>query len=531
MSRTLPIAAVFIASLAIAVSGQYSTGAYTSDLHWADEGSHYINGLLIHDYIAHGLMQNPIVFATGYYEHYPKVAIGHWPPFFHPLEALFLFIAGPSTKAALFLQALFAAALATAVATVAARFHGWLTGALAALITLLAPDVLSGIDGVMLDVPLALFAFLATLCWAKYLESRNWRWSLAFALSASAAILTKGNGFYLALVPPLSLLILQRAEHARHLSFWLPLPVVGLLTIPWYVATYKIAADGFNYTWGLHYSAIALGVYGRVLFVLIGVPGFLVAAAGAVRVLVRHDNDWENALGAAVLSSMVAGVAYHCIVPVALEPRYLTPLVPDFVVLTVFALRWPLPTRRIAVATGAAALLLVAAEAKFFFKPDLGMARAARLIVESHSSNPLVLVGSTPGGEGAITAEMASDDRGGRDYVLRGFEVLGNGNFMGTRYAPRFSSPAALKKWVETTRIGWIVLDTTPDSLKWKHNAQLRDLLLRQPAGWQELAELHNSRGTVLVYRTPSSSASGVNAGALLPQLMPAKVIGRYHPQ
>lgn len=521
---SLQFLAYFLAALALAVTGQVFAGAYTSDLHWADEGSHYINGLLIHDYLAKGLGQNPVQYAIGYYANYPKVAIGHWPPFFYPLEALFFFITGPSVRAALFLQALLAAGLAASVAFVVARWHGWIAGLCAALLVLLAPDIFSSTLGVMLDIPLALIAFLATLSWARYLDSGDWRWSLGFALLAAAAILTKGNGFFLAFVPPLTLVITRRWDLLRVWHFWLALPLVAVLTVPWYVATYKIAADGFNYSWGFSFIGKALVTYRHVLWVLIGIPGFLAALLGSLRVLQFREPAPEQALGVSALAAAIACFAYHCLVPVALEPRYLVPIIPDLVVLAFFALHWPLPYKSGLAA--AAVLAMLVAEPVFAHKPDLGMARAGRMIAETPNQSPLLLVGSTPGGEGAITAEVATDDRSRHFYVLRGFQVLGTGNFMGTRYTPRFAGPEPLRQWVENNHIGWVVLDTSPASLKWQHNQQLRALLAKKPKGWERVAALTNPNASVLVYRIPT--AAPANVASLLPQLRPAKVIGKY---
>ena len=68
-------AVLFLALLVLAVLGQWLTGVYGSDLsQWPDEGAHYINGLLIHDYVADGFPVNPLTYALQYYVHYPRVS-------------------------------------------------------------------------------------------------------------------------------------------------------------------------------------------------------------------------------------------------------------------------------------------------------------------------------------------------------------------------------------------------------------------------------------------------------------------------
>src|SRR5437899_10449358 len=146
-------AVLFLALLVLAVLGQWLTGVYGSDLsQWPDEGAHYINGLLIHDYVVDGLPGSPLGYALQYYVHYPRVTIGHWPPLYYVVQALLYFMTGPSTQAALFLQAVFGAGVATVIGWVISRFAGWIVGALAGLATLAAPQIFIGMQGVMLDV-------------------------------------------------------------------------------------------------------------------------------------------------------------------------------------------------------------------------------------------------------------------------------------------------------------------------------------------------------------------------------------------
>ena len=70
---------------------QWRSGAYSSDLATnSDEPAHVVSGLMVHDYAARllnltalSLPVNLRAFAEAYYVHYPKVAIGHWPPSFY----------------------------------------------------------------------------------------------------------------------------------------------------------------------------------------------------------------------------------------------------------------------------------------------------------------------------------------------------------------------------------------------------------------------------------------------------------------
>ena len=51
-----------------------------------------MTGLMVRDYIAAGFPDSPFRFAENYYLHYPKVAIGHWPPVFYSIQAAWMLI-------------------------------------------------------------------------------------------------------------------------------------------------------------------------------------------------------------------------------------------------------------------------------------------------------------------------------------------------------------------------------------------------------------------------------------------------------
>ncbi len=215
-------AAGYLILLGLAIAGQSLTHVYRSDLNWADEGSHYVSGLMVHDYIADGFPGGPIGYAARYYVHFPKVGIGHWPPLYYLIEAAGFFLTGPSIRTALFLEALFAAGVAATVGWVVyrtgGRIGGWIPAVAASLATLAAPEVFLGMQGDMLDVPIAFMALLAMLAWARFLFNEDWRWSVVFALAASAAIMIKGNGVALALVPPFSIVLLNSVPIAAQLA-------------------------------------------------------------------------------------------------------------------------------------------------------------------------------------------------------------------------------------------------------------------------------------------------------------------------
>ena len=74
----------FLVLFLLAVASQLLMGAYRVELgNYSDESAHFMNALLLRDYLLHGLGTNPFTFAENYYLSYPKIAPLVWPPFFH----------------------------------------------------------------------------------------------------------------------------------------------------------------------------------------------------------------------------------------------------------------------------------------------------------------------------------------------------------------------------------------------------------------------------------------------------------------
>src|SRR5579871_5887162 len=89
---------------------QLHVGAYATDRgQTGDEAAHFVTSLMLADYLTH--WGDPIAFAKAYYVHLPRVAIGHWPPFFEGLQGAVFVLFGGSNKVAMGLQAVIAGAM------------------------------------------------------------------------------------------------------------------------------------------------------------------------------------------------------------------------------------------------------------------------------------------------------------------------------------------------------------------------------------------------------------------------------------
>jgi hypothetical protein len=232
----LPAAGALVVFYTAAVMMQFASGAYRSEFGaHPDEPSHVVTSLLVRDYLAGGFPQSPMRFAESYYAHYPKVALGHWPPVYYVLQAAWNVVFSPTRASILACHALFTALLASLLFHWAHRRFGSLI-ALAAGFWLLSVPLIQWLNStVMLDIAVALFVLAAALAYGDYLHAPGWRPAVWFGAWASLAILTKGTGVLLAFLPIVCLVLARRGKLVARLSFWLPAFLVAVACGPWYL--------------------------------------------------------------------------------------------------------------------------------------------------------------------------------------------------------------------------------------------------------------------------------------------------------
>ena len=147
----------FIAATLICVSigtFQISRGAYRSSLAGhPDEAAHFVSGLCVLDYLRAGLGTNPIKFVESYYAHYPKVALGHWPPMFYIIQAAWYGLTGESVFQAILLAGIAAALTALTLYLRLKRLYGNFLALLATVMFLSLPLVRASEVTLMADMP------------------------------------------------------------------------------------------------------------------------------------------------------------------------------------------------------------------------------------------------------------------------------------------------------------------------------------------------------------------------------------------
>jgi hypothetical protein len=499
----------------LAFVGQKIGGAYQSEFGGhPDEAAHCVTALFVRDamvegwqYAAGGFQGSPVQiarsFAENFYLHYPKVALGVWPPAFHTVQALWTFPFGVSRTALLLLMAALAAATATLIFEFTCRRYGLWAASVAALLWLCGPLVVEHTCLLMAEMLSALTMFAATLYWGRYLENGRARDVLWFALLASTAILTKGTGVALVLMCALSLVLSRRWKTLARPSLWGAAFLVLILAGVW---TWKFRNEGARvggweaegFSWD--FTKAAFPFYLKAIAFSLA---FAVVAFAIIGVLVkRRASPTWIALG----SSIIAIVVFQSFVPVGREARHILAATPALIVCAVagaFAIaRVPaLRAKEAAVQLRyerlwillLALLALPQALLHFRGKSFEGFKEIAVEFLRTAPDGARVLVSSDASGEGMFVSEVALRDRRPNMIVERASKSLvdpAQRDWAGKQLRERFHDDRLLLDYILRSKIEYVVLDAAiPEDKRRGYHDQLRRLIAENAGTFWPVAE------------------------------------------
>lgn len=476
--------AVFIATLGFAACLQWASGAYRNDFDGdPDEPAHVVSSLLVRDYLTGGLGQNPLTFARSYYVHFPKVAIGHWPPLFHATEALWMLVFGRSKRAMVAWLAVLCALLVSLIFALTSRATGRVMAGFAAAAFLASPLVQMSISSVMLDILLGVLAFSAAFAWGNFLESGKRPAAVWYVIFAIAAMATNGRGILVALLWIPTGAILARGVDRRWLAGFLAMCALLILpSLSGRAAVPKPTLAGL------------LGNLGRFIEAngaMLSWPVLALAGIGAVSIFrTRHrQRRWVPMLGLAM-----SALLFHTLAGWPLEDRYLLTSAPAVAVMAAVGLRDCLnlfASLRYAVPVLCMGAALFSDGAQYVRKPDLGYHRFAdETLAQSHATS--LIVGDALH-EGSYIAEMDLRDQRPSHTILRGSKALAQSTWEGRSYRMLFRSPEEVSAWLDSTDITLVIVQPSGPP----HVFQLLEAMGSDAAHWHELhapAYLHSVR-------------------------------------
>src|SRR5579883_3509061 len=213
---------------------------------YPDEPSHYVSGVMIHDYMIHGALTSPVRFATEYYRHVPYFAVGYWPPLFYIAEAAWMTIFGIGRGAVLIGIAFVAAGSAALIFGSLQPQFGSLAAFTGGMIFLISPEVMWSTGIVMTDLAVTLLSLSAALAFAAFMDTGKAGAVLLFGVLSGATLLTKMSGGFLALLPVAALVAARRSDLLKKLSLWLAPVVVVAIYAPWFFISWHFATRGVD---------------------------------------------------------------------------------------------------------------------------------------------------------------------------------------------------------------------------------------------------------------------------------------------
>ena len=472
--------------LTAAIALQVFAGAYRTETgNYSDESAHFMNALLLRDYVTHAFGHGPLAFAEQYYLSYPKIAPLMWPPFFHLLLGLFLLPGWPPHQAALVFLAAAAALTAYRLSRFARLYSSRTVSIALAALFLVSPIIVDLSTAVMVDLVLIGLGLEATWWLARYYVSGETRHGLLFGLFATCCCMTKGNGVAITLVPVLLMLATGRAHLLRTRGLYTAAAMVALVAGPFAYISYRLCDSMGDFTGGGGTHTLSRGVDFAVFLFheLTPVPFALALLGGAVAV--RRAWTWPPAMRtiapAALVALAAAGVLFHTVLPleyysgryVALAVAPLFALVPLGMAALIDLAGYPALDRRATTAVLLVAILsVVLMHPALAARRPLGFAEIVENLGTAGLAGQRVLVISDEMGEGAFVTETAIRQPRPVPTVVRGSKLLADGDWMNNNLQTLFGSTAETLKQIEDLHIDLLVFDRSPESQElsyWSH--------------------------------------------------------------
>lgn len=488
--RSLRNTCIWLLFLCLLLFMQYRGGAFTADLALdPDEPAHAVSSLVVRDYIAQAFPHDPLPFAWNFYAHYSKVSIGHWPPLFYLLEAIWMLLLGRNPVALLLFVTLCGATLIASVYFEVRRRASTAAAIVSVAILMSTRMFHQVLCGVRPDLLLALFVFWAAVHCGEYMRfgaRKNRNLFLAFF---ATALLVHGRGAALILLPFILLPLRPKFTAWKWLTAGAVVPFLFL--VPQYlhqappnsIAAFPPRTKEFflstvfltGWPWkSLNVDGVAL---------VAGWPWAVLAAFGLLLVFRKGG---EQQFWAAMAGLFVSSLGFYVLVPVPLDYRFL--LTPAEVVAVLAGgalevllqsnLRYRRPVRM--VLCGVTVAWTIFAVAHMEQKPNLGYRRLVASCL--FCGNDVVLIAGDETNEGGLIVEASLSDPYRVHTVLRASKLLATSGWTGWNRRPIYTSSTEVLHSLDQAHVSLILVQ---ENCFFPQVVQLRAALAQDGAEWQ----------------------------------------------
>ncbi len=407
--------AVPLLILGLAAGLLFMTTPTGGDFWWYDSSRHAMNGVFVRDFLLGGGLLQPKDFALAYYQRYPAINIGFYPPMFYITSAPFLMVFGVSHAVSQAVVALHAALAGWFVYLLCAPRVGRWSATCTALILLFLPGMALWSRQLQIDVPAVAWQLAFTYCLVRHVRDGQVLFMFAAAAALGCAVLTRVQSVYAFPVFVACLLVWRYANRPRlGLRLW-ALVVAALLALPagallimfrHETATLAAATPGMP---GLATPANWLW-YARQLPGQLSLP-VLVAVAAGLTLLGWRWQALRPAPDVVLLAALLASSWLLFTLVSNKDPRFNLPSLAPLLILAAIGLHHA--NRRWAgVLLGVLAMFLVLRVGLFTAVPAVGgFAQAARAAVAATPSGGNILVSAQRDGSFIYDVRALNDRR------------------------------------------------------------------------------------------------------------------------
>jgi hypothetical protein len=474
-------AVALLVLLGVTAAVQSLAGVYRGEAgHQPDEAAHFMTGVMLRDYAVSGFHARPFEYAKEHYLHYPKSALGMFPPLFHALLGTWLLFSSGTFAGGLAFMALITACVAWQIRQMLALEYGvWVAGITGGILIFL-PLVRELTSEVMIDSLVALFALAVVRYTARFLNSGVTRDAVWLGIFAAAGCLAKGNGMGALLCPALAIVFTGRYRLLRRPGLYIAALIVLVIGAPFEWMSLKFYQKNVSFLpGGLAFTKSAADFYLRALWAGGGVIMLFAAAGMILKALEWYRKKDIDTLWPSLFALLAGTMVFHIVLPQVPNQRYMI----TAIAAAVFFL--PALFQTLRKPMQAAALLalatLAAATGPGYLTP-LGFHAAAEWLEQQPDYSKALIVSETLG-EGAFVCEIASLDGRRRPdhYAVRATKLLARSDWNSSYYSVRFKTPSEALHRVEDLGIRYVVLDLTPDIERKAHQAQMEEAILKSP--------------------------------------------------
>ena len=471
---TLKARWIVVLALALAIAAiQIVSGAYSAefDAH-PDEAGQFVSGLMVYDYLTQLPSGNPLAWATRYYLHYPRIAIGRWPPGFAISEAIGWLAWPPSRWSAIALVGAFVWAAAVVFHRLASRIASPVIALAASLLLIAVPVVALSYSTVMADAPCLLASVLildtTTRLMERFRPALLWRCAAILLL----ALLMKGTALCLLPVPLVALL----AQHEDHRKRWRLAGIATLFAAISFAAIWLAYPDVFQTLRALAGANLGLPWSGDLALHLVGY-GFDLLAVIGIWFAVAHKRPVALAAAAALVSILTVSLGLRAMQ----EPRHWIILIPPILLLAIESISHLATTRmRLAV-------LSLTALAFFPFHISWQHSAGYRAMAAKIRLPSRMLISSATLGEGPWIAAVALREKRPASVVIRATKVLASMGWNGENYRLLVDTPSEVLTRLDELGINVIVVHSPAGAAAPPHQILLLNALAGSDA-WQATA-------------------------------------------